>query len=136
MKAFLIAASALLLAACGQQTANHSVTTEDLQGRWVISGVLPTEALTQHVPWLIFEKDTVSGYAGCNNFMGSYELKDQSISFGPLASTKMYCEGPQMQQEDVLLKALSQNLQLQKDQQKLLLQVEGKTVLSLTKDNQ
>lgn len=134
MKAFLIAASVLLLAACGQEQAHHSVTTDDLQGRWVISGVTQSEALTQHVPWVIFENNAISGYAGCNNFMGNYQLDKQTLVFEQLASTRMLCAGPEMQQEDALLQLLNQALHVQKEQQKLLLTIDGKTVLSLTKD--
>jgi heat shock protein HslJ len=32
-----------------------------------------------------------SGYAGCNQFSGSYTLSGSSISFGPLAITRMAC---------------------------------------------
>ena len=32
-----------------------------------------------------------SGYAGCNQFSGSYTLSGTSISFGPLAMTRMAC---------------------------------------------
>ncbi|MDQ2718554.1 MAG: META domain-containing protein [Bacteroidota bacterium] len=34
----------------------------------------------------------ISGNSGCNSFGGSYHLQDTAyISFGPLLSTKMYC---------------------------------------------
>ncbi len=33
----------------------------------------------------------VSGFAGCNRFNGTYDLKDGKISFGPLAVTRMAC---------------------------------------------
>jgi heat shock protein HslJ len=32
-----------------------------------------------------------SGYAGCNQFSGSYTLSGSSLSFGPLAMTRMAC---------------------------------------------
>jgi len=32
-----------------------------------------------------------SGYAGCNQFSGSYTLSGTSVSFGPLAMTRMAC---------------------------------------------
>lgn len=42
------------------------------------------------------EEGQVSGTTDCNNFFGSYELKDNNgLSFGPLASTKMFCENSQ-----------------------------------------
>ncbi|MEP6627517.1 MAG: META domain-containing protein [Ginsengibacter sp.] len=36
---------------------------------------------------------SVGGNGGCNSFGGSYEFSDGShLSFGPIMSTKMYCE--------------------------------------------
>ncbi|MDR5812853.1 MULTISPECIES: META domain-containing protein [unclassified Caballeronia] len=34
-----------------------------------------------------------SGFAGCNRFAGTYDLKDGKLSFGPLAGTRMACPG-------------------------------------------
>ena len=44
---------------------------------------------------ITFEDQNVYGSTDCNNFMGSYELDENKISFGPLAMTLMYCEGSQ-----------------------------------------
>jgi heat shock protein HslJ len=40
---------------------------------------------------LQFEGDRSSGSGGCNRFTGTYEEDGNSISFGPLASTRMAC---------------------------------------------
>ncbi|MBQ4856565.1 META domain-containing protein [Pseudoalteromonas sp. MMG007] len=60
-------------------------------------------------PFIKFDKDNrVNGFLGCNNFSGSYNTKQQSISFSQLASTKKMCS-ENMDQEaamsDVLSKA-------------------------------
>lgn len=34
-----------------------------------------------------------SGFAGCNRFSGSYTITGDSLTFGPLMSTKMACPG-------------------------------------------
>lgn len=48
-----------------------------------------------------------SGFAGCNRFTGSYTLNADSLSFGPLAATKMACaQGNEV--EVAYLQALSQ----------------------------
>ena len=45
------------------------------------------------------------GFAGCNNIMGSYELKDENfIGFKGIASTKMAC--PDMTIENQLMEVL------------------------------
>lgn len=58
--------------------------------------------------WLSFNQGNpahVSGSTGCNNVMGSAEIKDEnSMKFLPLATTKMFCPG---NEEGILLNALS-----------------------------
>lgn len=41
------------------------------------------------------EDGTFSATTDCNNMMGTYTANNGIISFGPIASTKMYCEGSQ-----------------------------------------
>jgi heat shock protein HslJ len=40
-----------------------------------------------------------SGSTGCNRFTGRYELTGETLTFGPLAATRMACPPPQMEQE-------------------------------------
>lgn len=47
----------------------------------------------------------VSGFAGCNQFFGSYQLGESNLSFSDLGSTKMYCQD-RSAMEDRYLKAL------------------------------
>lgn len=49
--------------------------------------------------------DRATGFAGCNNFSGSYTLSGNQISFGPLASTQMMCSDA-MQTESQLFQAM------------------------------
>ena len=55
-----------------------------------------------------FAGGQVNGKAGCNNYFGSYEVKGTEITFGPVASTEMYCMDPEgvMDQETAYLAAL------------------------------
>lgn len=55
---------------------------------------------------LTFEEGRVSGTTDCNSFSGAYTVVGtDTISFGPLASTKMYCEGSE---EDTFTGALGE----------------------------
>jgi len=45
---------------------------------------------------LTFKEDgMVYGTTDCNNFSGSYTIDGENLTFGPMASTKMFCEGSQ-----------------------------------------
>jgi heat shock protein HslJ len=57
--------------------------------------------------YLVLHKDQnrVEGNGGCNAFSGTYVLKNNEISFGPLVSTKVFC--PALQYENDFFKALS-----------------------------
>lgn len=49
--------------------------------------------------------DQVGGYAGCNQFTGSFTVTGDGLSFGPIASTRRMCADA-MPQEDAFLQAL------------------------------
>lgn len=45
-------------------------------------------------PQLVLAKDGgLSGTDGCNTLTGTWEKKDDKVSFGPVASTLMACDG-------------------------------------------
>lgn len=52
------------------------------------------------------EESGVSGFAGCNSFNGSFELKGKEIKFGPIASTRKMCQD--MSVEDQFTKILTE----------------------------
>lgn len=49
----------------------------------------------------------VSGYSGCNRFSGSYEVSENSLKLGPLASTRRACMPKYNDIETRMLEALS-----------------------------
>ena len=60
-------------------------------------------------PTLRLEDGTASGFAGCNDFSGSYELDGSSLTFGEeMSITLAFCEGPGQLIEDSYLAALGQ----------------------------
>lgn len=61
-------------------------------GRW--AQMEGAEAYGDRKPYLELSKDgTVSGTDGCNRLMGSWTFDGSRISFEPLASTRMACQG-------------------------------------------
>ena len=76
-------------------------------GAWDLVELGPTADFAHLVPTIEFTIDgTVSGFAACNTFSGSYELEATRIAFGPLATTKMACERPASAVEADYLAAL------------------------------
>jgi heat shock protein HslJ len=55
---------------------------------------------------LLLDAGEASGNAGCNAYFGSYEISEDTLSFGPLASTKAFCEGAAQTTEDAYLALL------------------------------
>ncbi len=56
----------------------------------------------------------ITGSSGCNTFMGRYEVDDQALSVGPLASTRLACATPELQaQEQRFLQDLQQVTRLE-----------------------
>ncbi len=87
VKAIVIGALALAVSA--------PVFAEDdddgpLAASWTV-----TELNGKPVDGLTFDytTDKVSGTGGCNRFNGPISIEDDAIQIGPLASTKMMCEG-------------------------------------------
>lgn len=81
-----------------------------LNGTWrldYIGGVASTldELFPNEKPSITFDAGQlrVSGHGGCNRYSGSFDVDDHTISFGEMASTRMFCQGVQ---EEVYLQAL------------------------------
>jgi heat shock protein HslJ len=59
--------------------------------------------------WLQFSKDDnrMHGSGGCNRFFGSYELEGNSLRFGEIGATRMFCADA-MEQEDAFFAMLGE----------------------------
>jgi putative lipoprotein len=109
----LLAAVAFSLIGCSQPAASSAVPSAagpptELPGTsWVLQGISGAQ-LGTGVPTIEFGTDgTVSGSAGCNTFNGTYTVDGSSITFGPLASTKMACPVADMAVETAFLAGLA-----------------------------
>lgn len=90
---------------------------EDMSGRGVVDMVQTT---------IEFDgSGGVYGGGGCNRFTGTYTFEDQTLAFGPLATTKMMCPEAVMDQEDRFLRALGGIGQVKMDGPFLLIFHEG-----------
>lgn len=60
-------------------------------------------------PHFILRTDgkNLKGFGGCNNFMGTYEIKENRIKFGPFAGTRKFCKKT-MDLENSFMKVFSE----------------------------
>jgi len=120
---FLLIAFVLLLSACSGNSAS-------LEGEWTLISygdtTNPTPALPNIETSINFGADgQFGGSVGCNSFGAGYQVSGNQITFEPVYSTLMFCEGT-MDQETVFLNILSE--------QKLNFELSGNQLTLTTQD--
>ena len=79
---------------------------------WVVQEMSVDGAMTAPIPetplFAVFEDGTVAGSSGCNSYNGSYEIDGNSMTIGPLATTRMACTPELLAQETLYLELLAQ----------------------------
>ena len=92
----------LILAACS------GGSSASVEGTWKLDSYNQTPAAAGIDTTIEFKDGQMSGNVGCNGFGGDYKVGGDTITFGPVMSTMMFCQGPQMDQEQAVL-AVFQN---------------------------
>jgi hypothetical protein len=73
---------------------------------WLLDKTIPGSEITA-----VFANGQVTGTAGCNTYQGQYRSTRAAgknlIEIGPLATTRMMCDEPLMDQEQLYLAALA-----------------------------
>jgi heat shock protein HslJ len=115
-------------------SATALLTNPDLVGTEWILGDLPGQVLADARPTISFSGDgTVTGNAGCNTFSGAYTVDGSNLTFGPLASTKMACEGAKGTLETAFLGAIQATTAYEITDAGELKLTSGATTLTFTK---
>lgn len=87
----------LMLAACS------GGGSASVDGTWSLVSYGPPSVQIPAAPdvetSIEFKDGQVSGNVGCNGFGGEYEVDGDTLTFGPIMSTMMFCEGPVGEQE-------------------------------------
>jgi heat shock protein HslJ len=97
-----LAAALIGMAGCGE------AVEEPLPGtNWRATQIAGQPAVAEAMASLAFREDGIAGTTGCNSFHGSATLAEQTLTIGPLATTRMACEPPRMDQEMRFLEALA-----------------------------
>ena len=86
---------------------------EDIGGRGVIDYLQTTLEIN--------DDGTYSGFAGCNSYTGTFDLKGREIVFGPAGSTRKMCVPAVMDQETKFFEALKTGLSWKIEETKLVL---------------
>lgn len=111
------------------------LTTEALAGKWNLTSIAGGDLatlFTSKIPTMEFTADgKVMGNAGCNNYRSTYTLNDDTVTFGPVMSTKMACPG--MQGEQLFTSLLTNPLHAKLDGDRLIFSQKGRVVLELKK---
>ena len=95
---------------CAAQRCDHCPTLHDIH--WKLVGLNGEPAKTfegdrETYLQLSIDENRLQGSGGCNRFFGTYELKGETIRFGKIGATRMYCEDA-MEQEDAFFAMLDQ----------------------------
>ena len=67
----------------------------------------------------------LSGYSGCNRYVGGYVLDGDRLTLGPIATTRMACEPEAMEAEAEFLSALGAATRLVTSEEELVLSDKG-----------
>lgn len=82
--------------------------TTALNGTWELIGGTAVRPVTGATPSLTFTGGRVSGTGGCNRLMGTAQVGAGTVTFGPLATTRMLCAPAVNSQETAFLRFLGQ----------------------------
>jgi len=109
----------LILFACADGNASS------LQGQWTLVSYSSDARLTPAAPgvktFIEFKDGQLNGNMGCNGFGGEYSISGDTITFGPIMSTMMFCEGPVGEQETATLIVLQGSVKFTLDGNTLLI---------------
>jgi heat shock protein HslJ len=108
-----------------QYSAMADKTLQDTS--WTLTQLNQTRAaLAQPAVTLQFSEDSITGFAGCNQFRAQVTYAGSSeLNIGPIGSTKKFCEGELMQQEDEFLQNLQSATAYELDSDRLILQYDS-----------
>lgn len=117
-------------------TASTDITTEQLTGSWVLSTIAGGDIsalFTNNKPTMeIAEDGKIIGNAGCNSYRTAYTLEGKTITFSPVASTKMAC--PSLKGEGLFTSLLATPLQVSAEGDKLSFFKDDALVLEFVKN--
>lgn len=114
MKHLAILISVMILKSCGNSKdvasiANTSdmITSDSISGMFTLEQLDDVDVTDELTLEFDSKTNTVSGFAGCNRFFGTYSTAGNTISFSELGATKMMCQEDANKTEQKMFQALA-----------------------------
>lgn len=103
-------------------------------GDWLVEEIRGTAVPEDmHSTFSLSEEGRASGSGACNRYIADAELAGETLTFGPIASTRMLCSAEEMQQEERFLDALGGVTRWRRfDDNLVLLDEAGDTLVRMT----
>jgi heat shock protein HslJ len=107
-KVILLLGLGILFVGISCSTAKQKTGNASLSGKWELQKIGGTRINSSNqergVPTLELNlaEGRVSGFGGCNRYFGSVFTAGNTLVFGALASTKMACLGPNVEEQFLL----------------------------------
>ncbi|MEO8933638.1 MAG: META domain-containing protein [Xanthomarina sp.] len=111
---------------------------EHISGTYYVSSIEGNN-YTSHGLTIMFDEKTnmISGFSGCNRFNGTYTIDGNSITLGPLATTRMHCQDNNNKMERQMFTALNNVNSIDiKNQELRLFNSDTQTILIKASKNQ
>jgi len=80
-------------------TACAGRSSASIEGQWKLVSYNQTAAVPDVETSIEFKGGQMNGNVGCNGFGGEYKVNGDTLEFGSVMSTMMFCEGPVGDQE-------------------------------------
>lgn len=131
--ALFLSCSCVLIDATSVSTVAAESVPDELLGTWLAEDIGGGGVIDYLQTTLEINDDgTYSGFAGCNNYTGTFDLKGGEIVFGPAGATRKMCVPAVMDQETKFFEALKSGLSWKIEETKLVLtKADSKTALRL-----
>lgn len=128
--ALFVSCSCVLLDATSVSTVVAKSVPAELVGTWLAEDIGGGGVIDDLQTTLEINDDgTYSGFAGCNHYTGTFNLKANEIIFGPAGATRKICVPAVMDQEWKFFDALKSGLSWRIEDTKLMLAKPGSTTV-------
>lgn len=119
------------LRGCGGTSAPTAAMLEG--SRWTIATIDGRPPAPGTRTEFAFDRERMSGNAGCNRFSGGYRIERERLVTGPLASTRMACIGAAMGQEQRVFAILERPMRITTDAENRVILTNGLGTIALTR---